>query len=476
MDLLRLPVIGSLLRWRHIRQAMQLVALAVAAAVVLHGLLGPQIAPRNLATVLTSIHWRGLLILAIVLAGNLACGACPMILSRDAARRMIAPRFTYPRWLRGKWVGVALLVGVLFSYELFDLWSWPAATAWLVLGYFVLALAIDLAFKGASFCKHVCPIGQFNYVASTMAPMELRARDAETCRTCRTFDCIKGRPARPALAAPLRFAQRGCELGLFMPAKAGNLDCTFCLDCVHACPHDNVALATRVPGAELLDTRRRSGVGRLTRRPDIAALAIVFTFAALLIAFGMTAPAYALEGRLGRLLQVRSEAAVLALVFVLAIGVAPATLMAAAAIATRAAAARPTPLLAVAQGYAPVFIPLGVGVWLAHYGFHLFTGVLTVFPATQSAAFDLAGWPLLGDPLWRWAGMPPGAVYPMQFGVIMLGALGSIALVQATSRRDHPERPVLTSLPWIVIVVALAAVALWILQQPMEMRGLGGLE
>jgi hypothetical protein len=38
---------------------------------------------------------------------------------------------------------------------------------------------------------------------------------------------------------------------------------------VQACPHDNVALGLRVPGAELTDVRRRSGIGRLSRRPDI---------------------------------------------------------------------------------------------------------------------------------------------------------------------------------------------------------------
>ena len=56
VDLLRLPLIGSFLHWRHARLALQLPLLALATAVVLHGLLGPQLAPRNLSTVLTSIH------------------------------------------------------------------------------------------------------------------------------------------------------------------------------------------------------------------------------------------------------------------------------------------------------------------------------------------------------------------------------------------------------------------------------------
>ena len=46
---------------------------------------------------------------------------------------------------------------------------------------------------GASFCKYFCPIGQFNFVASTCSPFELRIRDAATCQSCRTVDCIKGK-------------------------------------------------------------------------------------------------------------------------------------------------------------------------------------------------------------------------------------------------------------------------------------------
>ena len=112
-------------------------------------------------------------------------------------------------------------------------------------------------------------------------------------------------------------------------------------------------------------------------------------------------------------------------------------------------------------------------MWLAHYGFHLLTGALTVVPVTQSAAIDLLGWPALGDPLWRWAGMRPGAVFPIQLGCILLGMSGSIGVMHLISRRDYPDRPIRAGLPWIIVVVLLAAAAIWVLLQPMEMRGMG---
>jgi polyferredoxin len=465
MNILRVPLLGAFLRWRYARPVLQSFLLLVSLAVVLHGLFGPQLAPRNLATVLTSIHWRGFLIVAIVAVGNLFCTACPMVLARDVSRRAFHPALRWPRRLRGKWLGLALLVAVLFSYELFDLWSRPRATALLVVAYFGLAIVIDTLFKGASFCKHLCPIGQFNFAASTMSPTELRIVDRETCRSCKTSDCIKGRPAEAG-----HYVQRGCELGLFLPLKVGNLDCTMCLDCVHACPHDNIALATRTPGAELLERGRRSGIGRLPQRADLAALAVVFTFAALVSAFAMTGPAYALEQQLAATMGTRSEWVALAIIFVVSVVVAPALLLTSAGAITRAFADNRGSLRGTILTYAYALIPIGLGVWVAHYGFHLLTGVLTIVPVVQSAAIDAFGRALLGDPLWGWVGLQPGAVFPIQLGCVLLGAAGSLAMVQAISQRDQPSRPVLASAPWLAVVLLIATTALWILAQPMEMR------
>jgi hypothetical protein len=459
MDILKLPVVGTFLRWRHARTALQLVLLVVAAAVVLHGLLGPQLAPRNLATVLTSIHWRGLLIVGLVLVGNLFCTACPMVLARDVGRRVVHPAWRWPRRLRGKWLGLALLVLVLFSYELFDLWSMPRATAWLVLGYFGLAIVVDVLFAGASFCKHLCPIGQFNFTASTMSPTELRIVDRDTCRSCRTSDCIKGNGQ-----------QRGCELGLFLPMKVGNLDCTLCLDCVHACPHDNIALTTRTPGVELLEPGRRSGIGRLWQRADLAALAAIFTFAALVSAFAMTSPAYVVEQRLASALGATREWPILLFVFVVGLVVLPAVLLGAASALTRAIGGDQRSLRATTVRYAYALVPVGLGIWLAHYGFHLLTGVLTVVPVTQSAVVDAFGRAVLAAPAWGWVGLQPGSVFPLQLGCVILGAAGSMGLVHAISLGDESSRPALSSAPWLVVVALIATTALWILSQPMEMR------
>ena len=470
IDVLRWPVIGRFLRWRHARRCVQIGLLAAAALVILHGFTGPDLAPQNAGTVLTWVHYRGLLIVTLLAAGNLFCLGCPFILVRDAARRIHQPHRVWPRALRSKWTAIALLVLVLFAYEVFDLWALPAGTAWLVVGYFAAAVAIDLVFTGAGFCKYVCPIGQFNFAASTISPLEIQVRDPSTCQSCATVDCIRGRrdAARPDVVT-----QRGCELHLFLPSKTGNLDCTFCLDCVQACPHDNVALAARAPGMELTDDRSRSSIGRPSRRTDLAVLAVVFTFGALLNAFAMTAPVHALEGWLARALDTRSEALVLAVVFGAGLIAVPVLLLGAASLLTRRTAPRadrPTAAQTFRR-FAAALLPLGFALWLAHYGFHFLTGALTIVPVMQSAARDLMGWAALGEPWWTWVGMQPGSVLPLQLGAVILGAFGSIAVARAIADREHPLAPSRAALPWAVVIVLIAAASMWVFLQPMEMRG-----
>ena len=159
-----------------------------------------------------------------------------------------------------------------------------------------MAFAIDGFFRGASFCKYLCPIGQFNFVQSLVSPLEVKVRDPDVCRLCRTKDCIRGHDGLP-----------GCELDLYLPRKAGNLDCTFCLDCVHACPHDNVGILAVLPGRDLGNDANHSGIGRLGERPDLAALVLVLVFGAFANAAGMVAPVVDWQDRLTTRLGLRSR-------------------------------------------------------------------------------------------------------------------------------------------------------------------------
>jgi hypothetical protein len=483
-DLLRVSVVGRFLRWRHSRTALQILVFLVAIVMIFHGLLGPTLAPKNLATVLTWIHFRGVLVLVLLCAGNFFCLACPFMLVRNAARRLFRPRFDWPIWLRNKWLSVALFVAILFTYELFDLWSSPWWTASLALAYFAAVLVIDGLFKHASFCKFICPIGQFNFIASTLSPLEVQVRDPAVCDRCATKDCIRGRrevPANAELArstssananAPgLVILQRGCELALYLPRKVGNMDCTFCLDCVHACPHENIGVSSRLPASELMIDPIRSGIGYFSQRKDIAALAIVFCFGALLNAFGMVSPVYALEAWLGRLLSVNHEAPLLAIIFAVFLIVAPGILLAAAAWLTQVLSGTKSRLVPLAVRYSYALVPLGFGMWLAHYSFHFLTGILTIVPVTQSALASV-GVHYFGVPQWTWTGLPVRMVRPIELGFLLLGFVGSLLVAHHLSEEDSALNPMRAFLPWAAVSLLLVTASVWLMFQPMEMRAM----
>ena len=474
-DLMAVPVIGRLLGWKHARTVLQIPLFLIGLAMIAHGLFGPQLAPKNLATTLGWIHFRGALVLVLLAAGNFFCLACPFMLLRNIERRFIRPRWNWPRRLRNKWLAIALLVAILFCYELFDWWASPWWTAWIIVGYFCGALAIDGLFKHASFCKFVCPIGQFNFVASTVSPLEVKVRDNGVCGRCRTKDCIRGERGGAGALGELVVLQRGCELALFQPLKSGNMDCTFCLDCVQACPHDNVGILSRVPAEELMADPMRSGVGLFSRRKDIAALSIVFAFGALINAFGMVSPVYVLEAWIARLMHSSHEAPALGVIFAAFLLLEPAVLIATAAWLTRAWGGAKRALLPTAIRYSYALVPLGFGIWLAHYGFHFLTGLFTFIPVTQSAFADL-GLPLLGAPRWRLTGMPPNVVRMFEFGFLGLGLLGSMLVSYRLSQSEPAGRPGRIFVPWAGLALIMWIAAMWLMAQPMEMRGmlLGG--
>ena len=468
LDLLRLPLIGGLLKRRHARTLLQIPLFVISIAMILHGFFGPQLAPRNLATTLTWVHFRGALILVLLLAGNFFCLACPFMLVRNFARKFFRPVRNWPRYLRNKWLSLGLFVGMLFLYEWLDLWASPWWTAWLIVAYFAGALVIDSVFKHATFCKFICPIGQFNFVASTVSPLEVAVRDHDACTRCATKDCIRG-VREPA--APLVVIQRGCELALFQPRKVGNIDCTFCLDCVQACPYDNVGILSRVPATELANDTMRSGIGFLSRRKDLMALAIVFTFGALLNAFAMVSPVYVFEQWLARRMGVTTEAPVLATVFGLFLVVEPLVLIGVAAWITRVWGRSQRTLIALAMRYSYSLVPIGFGIWLAHYSFHFLTGLFTFIPVTQAALADL-GAAILGQPQWTLVGLPVNVVQVFEVGFILLGLFGSLLTSYLLAATDEMVRPVRVFIPWAALSLLIAAAALWVMSQPMEMRGL----
>ncbi len=191
-DVLRAPLIGRVLTWRWGRLVFQLPLLLIAGLLVYDGLTGPRLASQNLATVSVWVHYRGIIILALVFVGNLFCMGCPFTLPRTLAQRLSGAGRRWPRALRNKWLAVGAFVGFLFLYEWLDLWASPWLTAWIIIAYFLSAFILEAVFAESPFCKYVCPLGTFNFVGATASPTQIAVHSADTCRTCVGKECVNG--------------------------------------------------------------------------------------------------------------------------------------------------------------------------------------------------------------------------------------------------------------------------------------------
>jgi ferredoxin len=360
-------------------------------------------------------------VIALLVLGNIFCLSCPFMLPREFGHRLGLARFKWPRWLRSKWIAIVLMILFFWSYEAFAIWDHPQRTAWLLVAYFGAAFLVDTFFRGASFCKYVCPLGQFNFAGSLLSPFSLQARSQATCRSCTTHDCIAGNAQ-----------QRGCELQLYMPQKAGNMDCTLCMDCVKACPHDNIGLFAVAPAP-------------VSPRINVTALALVVVIAAYVNAWWMVAQ----PGKYAPLL------AMLAVVPLVAVG------------------ARFQKVLFCRFSLA--LLPLGLAMWAAHLLFHLFTGWGSLGPALHQAAADFH-WHLLSPPQWGMEVplLSAHAVLSVQLLLLDAGLLFTLYLGwrRALEWAARPGRAVLLLLPWATMVAAVYAAGVWILLQPMQMRGM----
>ncbi len=454
LDLFQVRGLGAVMRWKHFRRSLQIFMLGLAALVVADGIWGPQVSALNASGVLPWTHWRTFTVIALLAAGNLFCMACPFTFVRDLGRKILPANATWPHWLRSKWLAVVLLIVYLWAYEAFDLWDRPMATAFLILSYFVAALLIDGFFRGASFCQYVCPIGQFHFVQSLVSPFEIKFREPSVCLDCKTHDCLRGNES-----------QRGCELHLFQPRKAGNMDCTFCLDCVKACPHDNVGFIAVMPGREVILDEKKSTVGRYARRPDIAALVLVLTFGAFVNAAGMVVPVLEAMDGLTERWGLSSDLLPVSLLMIAGLVILPGAL---SWIAARWSGGIRNWKEHLCR-FAVAFAPLGFAMWLAHFVFHFFTAALTPVPVL-GRALEEAG--LIASST-QWVA-PSLAFYDLPALEIVLlnaGYLLCLFMLWRIAAKVPGSTPHRAFPPWAIIATALYLFGMWIIFQPMEMRG-----
>ncbi len=254
-DILEWRPLKALLRRPAFPLALQALALLAAAALAWAGWgVGVNEAPKalltlrktNLATLGVWGVWWPLMIALALLAGRVWCLACPMeFLSRLGEALGDRARTRHLRlraWMRRGWfilLGYALLQALVAGLSLHRR---PHATTLLLLGLGLLALLSGLLIReGRAFCRSLCPAAALLSAYGRSTPLQLGKRSASVCADCRTRECID--PDRRS-----RLDARSCPSYLRPFDRRPSDGCVLCLQCVKACPHDNLGWGPAEPG------------------------------------------------------------------------------------------------------------------------------------------------------------------------------------------------------------------------------------
>lgn len=476
-ELTRWPWLARAMKSRWFQPVVQLPVVLAFVGVTVAGLVGSQMPGRNIAPVLTwNIWWIGLIFL-VLFFGNLWCFMCPWTAIPDWIMRGSLTRVTkirslarkYPRFSLWMWPAIILFAWVTWLEIAFDAANRPWLTSLMAIGMVALTWVLLVIYERKAMCRYVCFVGRVSGQYAMMGMLELRRRDGDVCRSCRTKDCFHGRED----------AGYPCPTHEFMGAMNENQYCTLCTECVKSCPHDNIGLNVRTSGADLLH-RHRS-------KPDEAYLALLVFVVSAFHGAAMVPLWMQGEGWVRDQLA-SAEAAVLGRSFVfsgsaggtvtftlmmLACIFVPVGLWALACAAMRLASGRPDVTrrrLFVKLAY--TLLPIALFYHLAHNATHVFYEWSKL-------------WRLLSDPLgWGWdlfgtARAPlstllsPESIWYVQVGLVLIGHVYGIFVAQRQVFRlyDGDRKAAFrVHLVMLVAMVLMSLLSLWLLAQPMYMR------
>ena len=240
---------------------------------------------------------------------------------------------------------------------------------------------------------------------------------------------------------------------------------------MRACPHDNIGLLVTTPGADLIRDPVRSSLGRLSRRVDIAALALMLVFAAFAGAAAMVNPVAEWKNRLLPWGAIPGFPFTV-LFFFASLLLLPVIVLGGATLLGRAASRVTTPARELLCRFSLALVPLGTAMWAAHFLFHFLTSYGAAGPALQQALRIHS----LGDPTWitSYSGLSATTLLGLQILLLDAGLLLTLYVGWRVARQCASRvQPALALLaPWAGAALALYASGIWIFLQPMPMRGM----
>lgn len=449
-DLLKVPVLGGFLRWRHFNTLLLAPTLLIFAVIVAAGLFGQQ-DTSNPAILLTWILWWPAVIFTFFLVGRIWCTICPFGYMGDVAQKVANLGKKAPRILKNMWWRLGLFLGLTWMTTLFALDKAPRGTAYLALALTSGAVVLAVLYEKRVFCRYVCPVGGIFGLYSMTAPVHLSVKDKHVCQTeCQGKDC-----------------HVACDWFQFPAAMDRGAECNLCLDCVRACPHDNFALQTRPFAGELVQFQpRRKSLDEATTVAAILGVSLLQTAVMLNAWQGW-------QASLASFLHIPAGPVLYTIVF-LGFGVLLPLLLLGfiSYLGTRGAVSRPDAFSAL-RTYAYAFLPLGLGLHAAHNFHHLFGEGGALLQGLQVSFARYTGWG--ADAVANMAPptpMNPNTLYFLQW----LALIGGLFLAYRVSTRlvarysSESAKGFRMVLPVLLFAVAYTVLNVLVLAAPMAHR------
>jgi ferredoxin len=463
LNLLELPWLRRVLTAPAFPLSMQIALLGVMAVVVFLGLFDVQNGGINFATKLTWTIWWAGIIFTFVLLGRVWCVACPFGALNEWMSRLAAPVRRLPRPLRNIWWATGLFVLLTWADEQLGVVRSPRVTAWIVIIFVALAMAVGLLFERRSFCRYLCPIGGVIGLYSMTAPLELRVKDSATCRTDADKECYRGGET-----------SRGCPMFEFPQSMDRNNYCTLCVECVKGCARGNLVLRFRAFGRDLWASGRRA--------MDESYLAVMLVGLTFLVTAQMLGGWSAGISTLASWLPAWARSAVKPVTYlsalesaVLLMGalvIVPLLVLAATALAERAAGPARLGLRRSFVLFGYMFVPIGLAMHLAHNLSHLLLEGGGIVPAAQRAIALYTPWSL-GEPVWPAPALAPVAVVSLLQTAVLIGFfILSLVAGHRLALRAYPDPRVAAGavIPMAVLSLMFTVIGIVLLNQPMGMR------
>ena len=462
LNILDIPWVKKFFRSAWFQPAFQIPTLVFFVVIIAAGLFDIQQGDRNIATLLMWTIWWAAIIFTFVFVGRVWCMTCPFGAIQDWLGRLFSLNRDFPKPVRNIWLSSFIFFSLTWWDSYSGIVNKPSLTAFLLLGFFAVAMSMSVVFKGRSFCRYVCPIGGLIGLYSMFSPVEFRSKCLEVCRDHKIKECIKGTDT-----------SHGCPMFVTPMTLDRNNYCNFCSECIKSCSQDNIVIRSRSFAKDLWVSSK----GYM----DEAFLAMVLVGMTIIVTGEMIEPWHRWMDVIGKMmpfdvLGIASHAAREKTTFLVVMTtgslLVPLLLLVFSSILVRKATGPDSPfgLKATVIQFAYMFIPVGLSMHLAHNISHLFKEGPDIIPAFQRIANEYTGLNL-GTPDWNVTPlMGNEAIFWLQMLVLAILNIFSLYAGYRIAVRHYGDKALRAFIPMAALAVFFMLVNTFILGQPMAMR------